>query len=139
MEKTISIDGKDIPFKSSGATVLRYKAQFGKDFFVEILKLSSLKKLFNDKQKEQKSASGDNEEVEGLDDFKINPADLEHIDFDVLFNIAWVLAKTADKSIPDPMTWLDEFDEFPLYEIIPELQDLISSTISGKKKKLTPK
>jgi hypothetical protein len=44
------------------------------------------------------------------------------------------LAKTANPSIPDPITWLDQFDEFPLMEIIPELQDLIIASIQSKKK-----
>ena len=42
MEKTIEIDNKKVSFKSTAATPLRYKAQFGKDFFVDIMKLSSL-------------------------------------------------------------------------------------------------
>ena len=34
-----------IQFKSNGATPLRYKAQFGKDYFKEILKLAPLEKM----------------------------------------------------------------------------------------------
>ena len=44
MEKTIEIDGKKIRFKTNGATPLRYKAQFGKDYFKEILKFAPLEK-----------------------------------------------------------------------------------------------
>lgn len=113
MEKTIEIDGKKICFKSTAATPLRYKSQFGKDFFVDIMKLSSL---------------------DGLNSKKINIEKIEKVDFEVFYNIIWVLAKTADKKIPDPITWLDGFDEFPLFEIIPELQDLILASIQTKKK-----
>lgn len=113
MEKTIIIDGKSVSFKSTAATPLRYKAQFRKDFFSDILKLSGL---------------------EGLDLGKIDTEKIDKLDFEVFYNIIWVLAKTADKSIPDPMSWLDGFDEFPLLEIIPELQDLILSSIQTKKK-----
>lgn len=42
MEKTILIDGKQVTFKSTAATPLRYKRQFGKDFFADIIKLSAL-------------------------------------------------------------------------------------------------
>ena len=45
MEKTITIDGKQVRFKSNGATPLRYKAQFGKDYFKEIMKLSTIAKF----------------------------------------------------------------------------------------------
>lgn len=113
MEKTIVIDGKSVSFKSNAATPLRYKAQFRKDFFSEILKLSGL---------------------EGLNFEKIDIEKIDRLDFEVFYNIIWVLAKTADKTIPDPMSWLDGFEEFPLLEIIPELQDLILSSIQTKKK-----
>ena len=70
MEKTIEIDGKKIRFKTNGATPLRYKAQFGKDFFKEILKLAPLEKL------------------QGKDKKDITSEDLEALDFEVFYNIA---------------------------------------------------
>lgn len=113
MEKTIVIDDKEVKFRSTAATPLRFKAQFGRDYFAEIIKLNKLSDF-----KEEKS----NYEV------------LENADFEIFYNIIWVLAKTADKSIPDPLTWLDGFEEFPLFEIIPEVQDLIAASIQSKKK-----
>lgn len=113
MEKTIMIDDKAVRFRSSGATALRYKMQFNKDFLAEILKLNSLQKL-----NFQEAA----------------PSDFNSIDFEVFYNISWTLAKTADPSIPDPLTWLDTFDTFPLLDILPELQELITSSIQAKKK-----
>ncbi|MFD2442934.1 hypothetical protein ACFSO7_02940 [Bacillus sp. CGMCC 1.16607] len=110
MEKTILIDEKKITFKSTGATALRYKAQFGKDYLTEILKLDKLKK------------------------FNMEDGNIDGADFEVFYNIAWVMAKTADQSISDPLTWLDGFDEFPLLDIIPELQELMTSSLKGKKK-----
>ncbi len=114
MEKTIEIDGKQVIFKSTGATALRYKAQFGKDFFSEIYKMEGM-------QKSLKSKKSDTEK-------------LANIDFELFYNIAWVLAKTADNKIPEPLTWLDSFDTFPVIEIIPELNELIISNIQSKKK-----
>ncbi|MFQ8922350.1 MAG: hypothetical protein ACLR60_10690 [Clostridium paraputrificum] len=113
MEKTIEIDNKKVSFKSTAATPLRYKAQFGKDFFVDIMKLSGL---------------------DGFNPKKIDLKKIDKLDFEVFYNIIWVLAKTANKKIPDPITWLDEFEEFPLFDIIPELQDLILSSMQTKKK-----
>ena len=113
MEKTVEIDGKQVKFKSTGATALRYKTQFRKDYLAEIMKLSTLGKLDFD---------------------NLNPDDLDHVDFEVFYNIAWAMAKTADKDIPDPLTWLDGFSVFPIAEIIPELQDLLTSSIQTKKK-----
>ena len=116
MEKSIIIDNKTINFKSTAATPLRYKAQFGRDFFSDILKLSALEGVVNKK-------SG-----------KIEVNKVDQLDFETFYNIIWCLAKTADKRTPDPITWLDGFNEFPLFEIIPELQDLILSSIQSKKK-----
>lgn len=120
MEKTLTIDGKQVRFKSTGATPLRYKMQFGKDFFSEILKLNALNDLKVNEQGEV-----------DLDSFDYNK-----IDFEVFYNIAWTLAKTADPSISDPLTWLDSFNEFPLEEILPELQDILVATLQQSKKKL---
>lgn len=110
--KVIEIDGKQVKFKATAATPLRYKAQFGKDYFSEILKMQKLANL-----KESK-----------------NQADiLSKIDFDTLYNIIWILAKTADKSIPEPLDWLDGFAIFPIGEILPQLQELIVVSLQGKK------
>lgn len=43
------------------------------------------------------------------------------------------MAKTADPKIPEPMVWLDSFDEFPIIEILEDIQDMIASTIQSKK------
>ena len=116
MEKTITIDGKDVRFKSTGGSAIRYKAQFGKDFFADVAKLTSLEKLTK------------------IDDKDFKPEDLEGLDFTFFYNIAWVYAKTADKEISDQLTWLDSFEEFPIIEIIPDLQKLITATLKTKKK-----
>ncbi|WML38706.1 hypothetical protein RCG19_16075 [Neobacillus sp. OS1-2] len=118
MEKTIVIDNRPVRFKSTGATPLRYKAQFHKDFFVDILRLNSLKKL---------NAGED-----------LTAKDIELVDFDVLYNITWVMAKTADSTLPEPLEWLDSFDVFPLMDIVPQIQDLIGASLQSKKKSNHP-
>jgi hypothetical protein len=115
MEKTIEIDGKQVVFKSTAATPLRYKAQFHKDYFSEILKLEKLSKTMKSK--------------------KLTDAEkLEKVDFELFYNIAWVFAKTADKAIKEPLDWLDGFETFPLEEILPQLMDLMTSSMQSKKK-----
>ena len=106
MEKTIIIDGKEVPFKSNGAIPFRYKQQFGKDFFAEIAKMSAGNKEFT----------------------------MENVDLEVFYNLAWVFAKTADKTIPAPMEWLETFDTFPIFDIMPEIQDMLLATMQTKKK-----
>lgn len=120
MEKIIIIDGKKVPFKTNGAVPMRYKAQFGKDYFKEILKMLPLA------QKKRKKKD------------EIDVADLEVLDFEVFYNVAWVMAKTADPNIPEPIEWLSSFEEFPLIEVFTEIQDLMNATLQSTKKKLPP-
>ena len=44
---------------------------------------------------------------------KLEPENTE-LDTEVIYNIIWVLAKTADKTIPPLIEWLDEFDSIDL-------------------------
>ena len=119
MEKTIEIDGRKVKLKSTAGTPKRYKAQFRKDYFSELLKLSKL----------MANTDGDT-----FDLAKIDYSELDYLDFEVFYNFIWVLAKTANKEIGDPIDWLDEFDSMPLAEIFPEIIDLLENSISSKKK-----
>lgn len=118
MEKTIIIDGKDVKFRSSGAVTILYKSQFQRDFFTDLADMGA--------------------SFAGIDLSKMDQAEslqiLRKVNFDLFLNIAWVFAKLADKSIPEPFSWLDSFETFPIVEIMPELQDLLAATISSKKK-----
>ena len=114
MEKILTIDGRQVKFKSTGAFLLRYKAQFGRDALQDIFKLQDAV------------------------DSKNRIKNISALDLEVLYDLAWTLAKTADPNIPPPMEWLDEFSEFPLMDIIPEIGDMIfsclTSTVESKKK-----
>lgn len=126
MEKTLTIDGRQVRFKSTAATPMRYKAQFGKDFFAELMKLVPLMQVY------------ENADIDEVDLTNIDMEILQRLDFEVFYNIVWVLAKTADKGIPEPIEWLDGFSEFPLMEILPQLNDLISKSFQGKKNENHP-
>jgi hypothetical protein len=119
MEKTVEIDGQKVRLKSTAGTPKRYKAQFRKDYFSELLKLSKL-------------MTGVDSETFDLS--KIDYSELDYLDFEVFYNFIWVLAKTANKDIPEPLDWLDEFETMPIAEIFPEIIDLLESSISSKKK-----
>lgn len=116
MEKTIIIDEKKVRLKSTGATAIHFSAQFGKDYFAEILRLYALQKF---EGKTLDSLTGD---------------ELATLNLDPVYTITWALAKTADNTIPDFLTWLDTFEEFQVLGIIPQVQDMLISTIRSKKK-----
>lgn len=134
MEKTLTIDGKLVRLSSNASTPLRYKMQFKKDYFAELLKLA---KVFDVNSEEAEATGADEKEqkeTEELDLSQIAYDDLDHLDFEVLYNFVWILAKTADKTIPAPLEWLDTFDEFPIVEIFPEVTGLLQSSLKTKKK-----
>jgi hypothetical protein len=114
MEKILTIDGRQVKFKSTGAFLLRYKAQFGRDALQDIFKL-------------QNAINSDGQ-----------LADVNALDLEVIYDLVWTLAKTANPDILPPFEWLDSFSEFPLAEIVPEITDMIfsclGSTVESKKK-----
>lgn len=107
MEQVIKIDGKLVRFKSSAAFAKRYKAHFNRSVFADFFILSE----------SVKEGGG----VQNLANF----------DIEIFYDIAWVLAKTADDSIPPVVEWLDEFDEFPIDEIMPKLMEMVTKSIES--------
>lgn len=108
MEKLIEIDGKQVPFKATARTPVLYRSLFGKDIFKDLVKLTNHMK----KASEKKNAS---------DDESVIDVDM----LEVFLNIAYVMAKQADKSIPASIDdWLDQFSVFSIYTILPDLLEL---------------
>lgn len=103
MEKTVKIDGKNVRLKSSAAIPRMYRNIFGKDIFKDMM---ALKKAMDRKKKQ-----GDELPVENLEMFE---------------NIAYIMAKHADPSrvSNDIGKWLDRFETFSIYQILPEIFEL---------------
>ncbi|MED1092683.1 hypothetical protein [Bacillus paramycoides] len=120
MEKTITIDGKQVRLKSTAATVKRYKAQFRRNLFADMMGLGAISTLT--------SSDGSQQPID------MSNVDLSKVDFELVYDLTWLFAKTADSSIPDPMVWLDGFEEFPIEEIMPEIMELVQLTMGAKKK-----
>lgn len=103
IKKEIEIDGKKIPFRASATIPRLYRAQFGRDIFKDLMKL-------------EKSARDKEETAE--DDIPIENLELFE-------NVAYVMARHADPSIPDtPEEWLDQFNTFSIYIVLPQILDL---------------
>lgn len=104
MEKTITIDGRDLVFKATASTPRVYRQAFGRDIFVDI---SNIIAGYN---------SNLDLPVEVLDAFE---------------NIAYCLnAQAEGKTLKretiekDMEEWLDQFDTFSIYHIFPEIMEL---------------
>lgn len=120
LEKTIYIDEKPVKLKSTAALPKRYKAQFGRDYFADLLKLA---KAFGKGMKKNRRIQD------------ISFASLDHVDMEVFYDVIWTMAKTADRSIPDPLEWLDGFDTFPIEEIMGDVSEVLMETMPTTKKK----
>ena len=69
---------------------------------------------------------------------KEKSSDLDLFSLEMFENIAYVMAKHADPTIPDtPEEWLDEFNTFSIYQILPQLIELwglnVKTGIEAKK------
>lgn len=136
MIKEINIsENEKIKLNASLGWVLRYRAQFGHDILSDLLPmLESGLVLVGGAMDE----SGELEwrkllEFDTLSSAMISFAGAE---FTTALNIIWAMAKNADESIPAPFEWANQFENFPLDKIIPEVLDaLISTVVSEKNRK----
>ena len=114
MEKVLNIGGKEIKMKSTAGTMMRYRNQFNRDFIKDLMHLKDSMQNKNDYGTE-----------------------LDVLDLGIFEKIAWCMAKTADDNIPDIEHWLDDFDTFDIYTVLPEIMALLVSNmeqINAKKK-----
>ncbi len=103
IEKTVKIGEQEVRFRSSASVPRLYRIKFKRDIFKD---LSKLEKSY----KEKASEDGSMMEIEDLEIFE---------------NVAYIMAFHADPSIPGTIDeWLEQFEMFSIYEILPEILDL---------------
>ena len=115
IQKNITIDGIDVPFKASATVPRLYRLKFRRDIYQDFAAL-------------QKSVGENTEESSALD--------IESLE--VFENIAYIMAKHADPAVPaSPDEWLEQFNTFSIYEILPQLIDLwglnVETQVKSKK------
>ncbi len=103
IKKNITIDGIEVPFKASAAVPRLYRLKFSRDIYKDFASL-------------QKNVK-DNDEGEST-------LDIESLE--VFENVAYIMAKHADPdNVPDnPDDFLEQFNTFSIYEILPQLIEL---------------
>ena len=119
---TLTIDGKEVRFRTSAALPRIYRRKFNRDIIVDLEKLGlEYKKVMQAKKDEEQ-------------------ANLAVADLETFENLAYIMAKMADEEVPDSVDdWLDQFDTFDIYQVLPKLMDLWkkdNKTLSVPKKKL---
>lgn len=126
MEKILTIDGKKVGFRATALTPRLYRHKVGRDI---IRDLNQLHKSYNKAAKLSKNATKEERQ----------DAQLSILDLEIFENVAHIMARQYDPSIPDtPEEWLEDFKLFSIYEILPqilELWGLNQKTTSKPKKK----
>ena len=115
MTQTIEIDGQPVKFRASAAIPRIYRMRFHRDIYRDLAAL-------------EKSLGNQDEGSSNLDLFSL----------EMFENIAFIMAKHADASIPDtPEEWLDNFNTFSIYQVLPKLIELwglnVQTTVQSKK------
>lgn len=103
METTICVEGKDVRFRCSAYTPLRYKGKFGTDLLQDLRAVSD--------EMRETGGSAESLPVSALD---------------VFTRLAYIMALDGDpENVPDsPGVWLDGFSPLFVYEVIPVVQAL---------------
>jgi len=144
MEKTIKIGKQSVRLSNNVGWTMEYRDQFGQDIVPIIMPalasiMDAVSGIFNTTGKTKDIEIGDLlKAIEGdtLTDIMIHLSGLEFVE---LINITWALAKAADDDVPDPKTWVRQFDEFPIDVIAPQVFELVlKGMVSSKNwKRLT--
>lgn len=120
MTANIEIDGKQVPFRASAAIPRIYRIRFHRDIYKDLKSLEG-------------AVDGNDAENSTLDSFSL----------EMFENIAYIMAKHADKSIPDtPEEWLDQFNTFSIYQVLPKIIELwglnVQTDVASKKNFTAP-
>ena len=102
---TVKIDNKEVELSNAFAWMFKYKSQFHEDpaaFLVPAFAKTA-------------------DDPSGM-------AAFAEIGFTRLSNMAWAMAKTANKNVPDPVTWVNGFETFNVLDFAGEL---IEKAVSG--------
>ncbi len=113
--KELTIDDKKVKFKASAAIPRLYRIKFGRDIYKD---LNTLEKSMSRKSQGK---------------------DIDVFSLEMFENIAYIMAKHADKTVPNSIDeWLDCFNTFSIYEVLPEIIKLwglnIKTDVTAKKK-----
>lgn len=103
IKKNITIDGIEVPFKASAAVPRLYRLKFARDIYKDF---AALQKNVKDSDEGESTL-----DIESLEVFE---------------NVAYIMAKHADpENVPDnPDDFLEQFNTFSIYEILPQLIEL---------------
>ena len=133
LEKTIEVEkGRSVTFRASALSPLSYKLLFKRDFFKDLEELSELEAISDEAEEinNETEAVGDEAEEEE----KGQTLKLTTENYEMFMRIAFCMAyQGVEKGLntkkqrefleqyPDMWTWLDSFETFSMFSILPEI------------------
>lgn len=117
MDKTVEIDGREVKFRATARTPRLYRMVIGRDMIQDMNKLM--------KAYERK---------------KQNDDELDVIDLQIFEDVAYAMVRHANPDIEQKTAdeWLDTFNVFSIYEVLPHILELwalnTKQTSTAKKK-----
>lgn len=125
MDRVLTIGGKAVGFRATALTPRLYRHKIGRDIIQDF---SRLEKAY------RKAAAL----PEMATEEERREAQLSAFDLEIFENAAYIMARQYDPSVPDsPDDWLDGFETFSIYEILPHILELwaINEATTARPKK----
>jgi hypothetical protein len=126
MDKVLHISGQDVGFRATALTPRFYRHFFGRDIIAD---MTALNKAY----KKALGSMGEGASEEDKQEAQLSATDLELFE-----NVAYIMARQYDQGISNTADeWLDNFDAFSIYEILPHILELwnINNATTAKPKK----
>lgn len=119
MDKTIIIGGNPVVFRKTAGTMLRYKRQFGRELYPDLMRIYDLMPMLQE-------YAGGKDDQELTKEQKLSLAKVFlGVETEWMYDIAYIMAQQADPTITDEITWLDSFDDLNILYLFIELMPLI--------------
>lgn len=125
MDKVLTIGGKSVGFRATALTPRLYRHKIGRDIIQD---LNQLKRSYSKVVSLPETATEEDRQ----------DAQLSVMDLEMFENVAYIMARQYDQTIPDtPDEWLDGFEVFSIYEILPQILELwaLNERTTAKPKK----
>lgn len=136
MIRTINVNGQPVEVNTSAGWLYAYRERFGHDILPDLMPI--LESVLNAAASILEEADGEINQKTALaamnnENFVQAFISLAGMEFTTVFNIFWAMAYNKDQSIPAPREYMNQFERFPLDEVLPELfYALVDSSVSSK-------
>ena len=132
MERTITIDGREVRLRASASIPRLYRIKFHRDIIhdMDFISKSICKSIRNREMAEESKRKDMAQQTDTLEEPDESPVQMEASDIPIealtMFeNVAYLMAKHADPTVPSsPDEWLEGFETFSIYQVFPIIQDM---------------